>query len=100
MLLVVTLTIRPGELDTFRAFEQQAARIMTRHGGAIEQTVFIPAEASGAPMREVHVVSFSSPEAFAAYRADPALAALVPLREKSVLKTEILTGEPGPQYGD
>jgi uncharacterized protein (DUF1330 family) len=100
MLLVVTLTVRPGALDAFRAFERQAARIMARHGGAIERAVYIPPAQPGAPSQEVHLVSFPSPEALAAYRADPALQALASLREAAVLHTEILTGEEGPRYGD
>jgi hypothetical protein len=99
MILVVTLTVRPEALEAFRSFEQQAARIMSRHGGAIERAVVIPPAQPGAPLREVHIVTFPSPDAFAAYRADPALAALAPLREASVLHTEILTGEEGPHHG-
>jgi uncharacterized protein (DUF1330 family) len=49
-------------------------------------------------VREVHVVTFPSAEALAAYRADPALAALSPLRAESVVRTEIMVGEEGPSY--
>ncbi len=100
MLLVVILTVRPEALDTFRAFERQAARVMARHGGAIERAVVIPPVQPGAPLKEVHLVAFPSPEAFAAYRADPALHGLASLREAAVLNTEIWAGEEGPRYGD
>lgn len=100
MLLVVILTVRPGSLDAFREFERKAARIMARHGGAIERAVVLPPAEPGSPLRELHLVSFQSPEAFSAYRADPALQALAPLREAAVLNTEIWAGEEGPRYGD
>ena len=100
MLLVVILTVRPGALDSFRDFERQAARIMAHHGGAIERAVVIPPVQPGAPSKEVHLVSFPSPEAFAAYRADPTLQALASLREAAVLNTEIWAGEEGPRFGD
>lgn len=100
MTLVVILTIRPGAVEAFRAFEQAAARIMARHGGAIERAVAIPPAEPGAALKEVHVVTFPSPQAFAAYRADPALLALAPRREASIVATEILVGEEGPTYGE
>jgi antibiotic biosynthesis monooxygenase (ABM) superfamily enzyme len=99
MILVVILTIRPGSLAAFRAFEHAAARIMAQYGGTIERAVAIPPTAPGAALKEVHIVTFPSPEAFAAYRADAALQALVPQREASILATEILVGEEGPTYG-
>jgi uncharacterized protein (DUF1330 family) len=107
MTLIVILTVRPEALDTFRAFEQQAARLMARHGGAIERVVVLARAAPDAPPdlppdaphREVHLVTFPSAEAYAAYRADPGLQALAPLREAAVLSTEILAGEEGPHYG-
>jgi len=94
MLVVAILTIVPGQLDAFHDFEQEVARVMARHGGAIERAVFVPGE----PAREVHVLRFPSPEAFAAYRADPALAALAPRRAAAVAATEVLVGEEGPAY--
>ena len=100
MLLVVILTVRPGALDAFRDFERRAARAMARHGGAIERAILIPPGQPDSPIRELHLVSFPSPEAFAAYRADPALHALAALREAAVLNTEVWAGEEGPRYGD
>lgn len=37
--LVVILTVRREALEQFRAFEAQAAAVMTTHGGRIERTV-------------------------------------------------------------
>jgi hypothetical protein len=98
MTLVVILTIRPGALESFRAFEGRAARILERHGSAIERVVAIPPQAPGEPPKEVHLVRFPTSAAFAAYRADPEWAALAPLREASILATEILAGEDAPLY--
>ena len=94
LVLVATLTIIPGRRDAFEAYERQAAAIMARHGGAIERAVRIP----GDPEREVHVVHFPDAGAFAAYRADPALAALATLRASVIAATEVLVGAPGPRY--
>jgi hypothetical protein len=96
--LVVILTIQDGTLDSFRAFERQAAVIMAAHGGSIERAVFIPPATNEESMREVHVVTFPSEQAFAAYRADPALRALHAMRAACVAKTEVLTGHDAPDY--
>jgi hypothetical protein len=94
LVVVAVLTLVPGRLDAFRAFEREAAAIMARHGAAIERAVYIPGE----PQREVHVLRFPDPEAFAAYRADPALAALAVLRDSVIAATEVFVGEDGPSY--
>ncbi len=96
--LVVILTVRRGAADLFRSFERQAAVVMSRHGGAIERTVVAPGE-SEELFREIHIVTFPSHEAFAAYRGDQALRAIVHLREESVVATEVIEGEDGPDYG-
>lgn len=97
MLLVATLTVRRSELATFRAYEHAAAAILRAHGGAIERALVLDA---GDPdtLRELHVVRFPDPAAFAAYRADPALAALAPRRAASVLATELCEATDGPAY--
>jgi antibiotic biosynthesis monooxygenase (ABM) superfamily enzyme len=96
--LVAILTVRPGAVDAFRAFERRAAAIMSRYGGAIERTVVVPGDGADAPLREVHVVTFPDRDSLAAYRADADLAALAHLREASVARSEILVGEDGPDY--
>ena len=95
LVLVVTLDVKPEARDDFRTYETLAARTMVRHGGRIERVV-VAREA--APHREVHLVRFPSEAAFAAYRADPALAAAAHLRERSVVATTIVAGEDGPDY--
>lgn len=98
MVLVVLLTVRRAELDAFRRFERGAAAVMAGHGGRIERVVALAPAPGDALCREVHLVRFPSEQALAAYRQDPALDALRPLRERSVVQTEILAGEDGPDY--
>lgn len=92
LILVVILTIREGALEKFRRYEAEAARIMERHGGRIERAIFIPPEQPGLPAREVHIVSFESSAGFEAYRQDPALLALAPLRTEAIAETQLLKG--------
>jgi uncharacterized protein (DUF1330 family) len=103
MIRVATLTVRPGMAEAFRAYEHAAARIMAKHGGAIER-VIVERPQSGVvadhPLREVHIVTFPSDEAFAAYRADPELVALAAQRDACIADTQILVGSDGPRYGN
>ncbi|HMJ10038.1 MAG TPA: hypothetical protein VK524_01470 [Polyangiaceae bacterium] len=96
--LVVVLTVPLARLEQFRSFEQQAARIMLAYGGRIEQSVVVPLPADPQHLKEVHVVTFPSSDAFEAYRADSELAALAPLRESAIAATEIWMGRQGPTY--
>jgi hypothetical protein len=89
MVVVAILTVVPGQLDAFRRFEEQAARVMARHGGGVERAVFVPGE----PPREVHVLRFPSADAFAAYRADAELVTLASERAACIAATEVLVGE-------
>jgi uncharacterized protein (DUF1330 family) len=91
VILIVILTIAEGMAARFRAYEQQAAIILARHGAAIERIIAI-----AAPPREVHIVRFPDEAALAAYRADPALAALAPERAAVIAATELLIGTDGP----
>jgi hypothetical protein len=95
---VVTLTVRRAQLAAFRAFERRAAAVMARHGGAIERSVVVAAARPGGHLRELHVVTFPNQAALAAYRSDAALQAVAHLREASVVKTQVLVGEDGPDY--
>ena len=95
--LLVILTVARAKLDEFRAFEQQAARILRAHGGAIERALVFAAE-DPQHLKEVHVVSFPNAQAFESYRADTELAALAPLRERVIAATDIWVGRNGPVY--
>jgi uncharacterized protein (DUF1330 family) len=97
--LVAIMGVRRAALDQFRAYEHQAATIMRKYGGAIARTVAVNAAATDALINEVHVVTFPSAEAFAAYRQDPDLARAAPLRQAAIETTQILIGSDGPSYG-
>ena len=98
MLLHVVLSVRRDSLDAFREFEHEAARIMKKHGGSLER-VLVQHTPEHEPHREVHIVSFPSEDAYRAYRASPELAAFQPLREQSVVKTDLIRVTEGPLYG-
>jgi uncharacterized protein (DUF1330 family) len=99
IVLLVSLHVHPGREAELRRFETEAARIMARHGGAIERVIRpVSAPAGAALPHEIHVVTFPRREALAAYRADPELAALAELRQAAIARTEIVEGEPGEPY--
>lgn len=98
MTIVAIMTVRSAAAGTFRAFERRAAEIMADHGGTIERTVVAHAPPPGETFREIHIVTFPDGEALAAYRRDERLLAMAPLREESVMATEIIIGEDGPDY--
>ncbi len=97
--LLASLFIHPGREVEFRQFETEAARIMRIYGGRIELVIrphtSVP---PGFSPYEVHVVSFPSIEQFEAYRGDGELAALAPLRQSAIARTEIIIGEEGEPY--
>ena len=99
ILLVVSLFIPAGREAELRQFETEAAHIMQRYEGRIERVIRPTASTlSDSLPYEVHVVSFPSMERFEAYRKDGNLAALAPLRQSAIARTEILIGEEGEAY--
>ena len=99
ILLLVQLFIHPGRAAEFRRFETEAARIMRRHGGRIDRVIRPtgPARAAALP-HEIHLVSFASAAGLEAYRADPELRALAPLRDSAIARTEVTLGTDGEPY--
>ncbi len=98
---VVQLWIHPGQEEAFEAFEREAAGIMARHGGRIDQAVrLVPLEGAGpedATPYELHIVSFPDKAAFEAYFNDPATRVLREKRSKIISRTELMAGrEAGP----
>ncbi len=98
MTLVAILTVRKSAADTFRAYEKRAAAVMARHGGRIERTVVVGGDSATELFKEIHVVTFPTEEAFAAYRNDERFRELARLRAEAVIHTELLVGEDGPSY--
>jgi uncharacterized protein (DUF1330 family) len=94
--IVALLTVRRDQLSAFHAYERAAAAIMARHGAAIDRVIALAPE--GEHHREIHVVSFPSPAAWDAYRADPALAALAAERAAAIVATEVWLGTDAPSY--
>ncbi len=97
MLVVAVLTVRDAEREAFRRYEHAAARIMARHGGAIERALVLAGEPG--TFRELHVVRFPDAAAFEAYRADAELLALASERARCVVATEVWPADDGPAYG-
>jgi uncharacterized protein (DUF1330 family) len=98
MTLVAIMTVRKDAIDKFRSFESKAAAVMARHGGAIERTVVASLPDRPEMFKEVHLVTFPDAAAFEAYRQDQALAEIAHLRTESVVATEVVVGEDGPDY--
>lgn len=96
--LVAILTVRKEAEAKFRTFERHAAAVMKSHGGRIERTIVVAPESQSDLFREVHVVTFPERRALAAYRTDERLGQLAHLRDESVIDTQILVGEDGPDY--
>ncbi len=99
IVMIVNLFIHPGQEQQFTEFEMRAARIMRRFGGSIDCVIrpYVSPHGVLTP-HEIHVVSFPSMEQFEAYRADPELATLAPLRQAAIVKTEITIGQMGANY--
>jgi len=95
---VVSLWVRTGAVAEFEAYERNAARIMRKYGGAIEEVIRTGQENSPDIPFEIHLVSFPDQEQFAAYRADSELLSLAADRESAILKTVAVSGVGGPAY--
>jgi len=99
VILVTSLFIHPGQEVEFRQFETEAARVMKKYEGRIEQVIRPSASVPlGSSPYEIHIVSFPSMEQFEAYRGDVELAKLAPLRQSTIARTEIVIGEEGEPY--
>lgn len=91
--LVVQLWLKTGDVTAFEAFERNAANVMARHGGRIEQAIRLTETPSTDAPFEVHVVSFPDADAFNAYRIDPATQAVATLRAELIWRTIIWRGQ-------
>jgi uncharacterized protein (DUF1330 family) len=98
MTLVAILTVRRAAVETFRTFERRAAAVMMKHGGRMERTVVVDGDSASEVFKEVHIVTFPSEHALAAYRSDAELRELGSLRESAVVHTDLLVGQDGPSY--
>ncbi len=93
---IVSLWIHPGQEAAFEAYERDAARIMSGHGGRIDRAIRILGQTDVAPF-EVHIVSFADEAAAESYATDPATRELRLRRAEIIARTEVLAGrEAGP----
>jgi hypothetical protein len=97
-IIVAVLTVRRTLRNKFRAFETHAAAVMKANGGSIERTIVVDPHGSADVFKEIHVLTFPSEQAFAAYRNDERLGQMAHLRDESVVSTEIMVGVDGPTY--
>ena len=95
--LVVSIWLKDNDVAGFETFERQAATIMAAHGGRVDHVVRCGGQ-GGAPF-EVHLVSFPDAAAAGAYRADPRIVKLFPLRDRVVARTEVWAGQQRSAYG-
>ena len=110
LLVVARLWLREGaRVAEFEAFEREAVARLAAHGARIERVVRRRGEgeagatpkggrAEDAPF-EVHLLSFPSETAFAAWRADPDVRAMAARREALIARTEVFVGEAYEGYG-
>jgi hypothetical protein len=82
---VLVARIPPDGVEAFGAYEHAVLALLADHGGLLERRL-----ASDDRLTEVHLVSFPSPAAFAAYRADPRRGAQAELPERSGAAVELL----------
>lgn len=74
-----------GRLDAFDAYENAVLPLLAEYGGRLERRLRTLDDRV-----EAHLVSFSSDEDFAAYRADPRRSSATPLLEASGAVIELL----------
>ena len=99
LVIIAHIFIHPGQEALFRAFETQALARFRAHGGEVLAAFRPRPVADGQPTpHEIHVLRIASPDAFAAYRADPALLALAALRTQAIAHTEIFLSQAIVEY--
>lgn len=72
-------------VEKFQLYEEQVLPLLDEHDGRLEQRLRSPDQ-----LTEIHVVSFPSREAFAAYREDPRRTERAHLLAESGASVEIL----------
>ena len=96
--LVAALYIHPGHEAEFEQFEAAAARIMRRHGGAVDRRIRIARAAGDNLPHEVHVLTFADEVSLQSYRADPELHGLAELRACAIRETVVWMGSDLPKF--
>lgn len=88
--LIVSLWLREGaSVEAFEAFEREAQRLLTRHGGSIDRC-WRPSQPGPDDPFELHLVSFPGHAELSAYLADPGVKARAAERERLIARTTVL----------
>ena len=90
--ITAELWVKDGRFAQFLEFETAAFKIMATHGATIVSVQQTHGACDGQP-HETHDLEFPDVQAFEAYKSDPALVALAPLRESCIAKTEVVIHE-------
>jgi uncharacterized protein (DUF1330 family) len=83
--LVMLAQIPPDGIEDYQTYESTVLPLLPDHGGVAQRRL-----RSGDSTVEIHVVSFPSEEALAAYLADPRRQAAAPMLERSGATTETI----------
>ena len=86
--LVLVARVPAAGIPDFQRYEDAVLPLLADHGGRLERRL----RGAGGEL-EVHVVSFATAEAFAAYRADPRRAQHAELLAASGAQVEVLEVE-------
>lgn len=97
MILTQLVYVVPGREADFHAFEDAVLPLLARHGGELLLRLRPGPDAliagSLAPPYELHLVRFPDDAAFAAFAADPARQAALPLKDASVSAVWLARGD-------
>jgi uncharacterized protein (DUF1330 family) len=90
--LVVGIKINSGREAEYERFENTVAKIIGRHGGAVERRIALEPGGDASRPHEVHIVTFPDRAAFERYRADPEIATLAAQRAEAIQETTYWIG--------
>ena len=95
-LYLALIYLHSGQKDALRRYENLALPVFRRHGRRFERTLSPSPAPGGADLDvpdEIHLLGFETPDGLDAVRRDPAMVALVPLREAVVRKALLVRVE-------
>lgn len=90
--LVVAIKINAGRQAEYERFENTVAKIIARHGGAVERRIAVEPGSDASRPHEMHIVTFPDRAAFERYRADPEVATLAAQRAEAIRETTYWMG--------
>jgi len=90
--IVVGIRINAGREAEYERFENTVAKIVARHGGAVERRIALEPGSDSSRPHEVHIVTFPDRATFQTYRADPEVATLAAQRAEAIQETTYWIG--------